>query len=261
MIICKKKAPIFLLAVIALCPLLGSAKPGNADLQPPKPLFIMIEYNPWAMVLGAESPTFALYEDGTVIYRKRGKTGIRYLSSNLSKNEIAWVLHTIQPTSLVSLKGDYALVSSHDQPMTRILYKKPDGSYKRIKVYGSLNPKDREPSDTDPPPLLTEIYRFVSAYDNPQAKEWLPSYVEVIVWPYEYAPEKDAFWPKGWPDLKDIRTVKRRDSYSIYLPRSRYPELKVFLGKLREKQAVRMNGRKWSVNVRFPFPYENLWML
>lgn len=34
---------------------------------------------------------------------------------------------------------------------------------------------------------------------------------------------------------------------------------KLFISNIGEKQAVRMNGKKWAVDVRLPFPDEKIW--
>src|SRR5689334_14251271 len=35
-----------------------------------KPMFVVTERNPWAMVIGSDVPTVALYEDGLLIYQR-----------------------------------------------------------------------------------------------------------------------------------------------------------------------------------------------
>src|SRR4051812_42503271 len=39
-----------------------------------KPLLVVVENNPWLSLVGADSPKFALYDDGTVIYRSERPT-------------------------------------------------------------------------------------------------------------------------------------------------------------------------------------------
>ena len=56
--------PAFL-CLAALC----SAK----DIEPfagPKPIAVMLQENPWAAVMGAETPRIAIYENGDVIYSR-----------------------------------------------------------------------------------------------------------------------------------------------------------------------------------------------
>ncbi|AHE55827.1 hypothetical protein NX02_20930 [Sphingomonas sanxanigenens DSM 19645 = NX02] len=38
------------------------------------------------------------------------------------------------------------------------------------------------------------------------------------------------------------------------------PRLRTFLEELPESSPVEIDGRKWSVGTRMPFPHEDLWM-
>jgi hypothetical protein len=45
-----------------------------------EPLVLLTEYNPWAMAIGSDTPTFALYADGTVIYWQGDRTSGKYVT-------------------------------------------------------------------------------------------------------------------------------------------------------------------------------------
>ena len=51
-----------------------------------------------------------------------------------------------------------------------------------------------------------------------------------------------------------------RGSYSLYLPASELEPLRKFLASRREKQAILIDGKKWAVSCRLPFPRESEWM-
>jgi len=226
----------------------------------PKPLFVVIEYNHWAMVVGADTPTFALYDDGTVIYWKKEGRGGKYVSAKLTNSEVSQILERVSPQAFVSLERRYepARGLSH-APETLMVLQKKDGSYQEVYVFGSIKREEDGSNPRDIPNLLADIFQFMTTYDNAKATEWVPDNIEVMVWPYEYAPDKDLIWPKGWPGLDDSRTVKKDDLYSIYLDKAQLDELKLFLGKRRERQAVRISGKKWAVDARLPFPQEKIW--
>ena len=95
--------------------------------------------------------------------------------------------------------------------------------------------------------------------DYSDSQEWTPHYLEVMVWPYEYAPDTSIVWPKDWPGLNSKRSFKREDSYSIFLDGSVLPELQKFLRKEKEKGAVEIDGKKWAVSFRSVFPSEPVW--
>jgi hypothetical protein len=77
-----------------------------------------------------------------------------------------------------------------------------------------------------------------------------------MIWAYDYAPEKSIVWPEKWPDINSNSTRKRGDSYSIYLPYSEKGNYKEFIATRSEKGAVEINGKKWAVSTRIPFPHE-----
>jgi hypothetical protein len=252
--------------IVASIPALSRRSPVTPTVEDqvaektPKPLFVQIEYNPWAMVIGADTPTFALYDDATVIYWRKEARASKYMSAKLTDAEMSQVLEKIKPQEFASLEKRYEPARGiTDQPVILMVLRKEDGSYKGVYVYGSIKRANDGTYAKGVPSLLADIFEFVSSYDNAKATEWLPDYIEVMVWPYEYAPDKDLIWPKGWPDLSDPRTVKRGDGYSIYLGKALFEELRSFLAKRRERQAVRISGKKWAVDVRLPFPDEQIW--
>src|SRR5689334_24760693 len=81
--------------------LLATLRVLSADFDPfggPKPLVVLIQTDPWAMVMGADTPRVAAYEDGMVIFiRISGKTA-RYESKNLSATELSNLKKQLAPT-------------------------------------------------------------------------------------------------------------------------------------------------------------------
>jgi len=49
--------------------LIGVAHSG--PFSGPRPIAIIIEQNPWLMVMGSDTPSMALYEDGTFIFTEK----------------------------------------------------------------------------------------------------------------------------------------------------------------------------------------------
>jgi hypothetical protein len=238
-----------------------SVRTQNQSARELKPSFVLIEYNPWAMVIGADSPSFALYDDGTIIFWKRLGRGGLYLSVKLTEKASSELLRRINPQAFGSLINRYEPAAGiTDQPEYLIVVQKPDGQYKGVSIYGSLRRVGGTLLQTkEVPQILIDAFQLVSTYDNADAREWLPDFIEVIIWPYEYAPDKNLPWPKDWPTLRDLKTIKRGDGYSLFIEKSRYGALTTFLSKRREKQAVQIDGKKWAISIRMPFPSESTW--
>ena len=218
----------------------------------PYPLVIMLTTDPWLMVIGSDSPSFALYSDGTTIFRT--KAGLQ--ATKLGKEQMDGVVQAFENPDLAALAGRYEATAWTDQPDNNLLvYGR--GTPFFISVYGSL--ADPALRSNLPAPIVRAFDRLRN-FTATDAQGWLPQNVEVMVWPYEYAPDKSIAWPKRWPDLYDRTTVGRGDSYSIFMSATELPALEAFLATRKERGAIEINGKKWAVSVRLPFPHEPLWM-
>jgi hypothetical protein len=204
------------------------------------------------MVLGADSPRFALYENGLAIYRI--KDGFRQIL--LDGQRAADLRKAVNVGALACLNKHYSTAGEVTDQPSELLFFGRGGTLSSISVYGSI-PASGEPTDL-PLPLVT-AYERLATFDDSKAKPWMPEYIEVMVWPYAYAPEPSITWPSNWPGLSDARTVKRGEGYSLYLPSKDYQDLRAFLRTERERGAVEIGGKKWAVSFRFPFPQEALW--
>lgn len=250
------KPVIFLAAALVLsCSPQASGQQSicRAHLVPQKrgdqalPLVVLLASDPWAMVIGSDSPKFALYDDGVAIYR----TESGYRTVKLREDEIAAFQKELRIDDLACLAGDYEASESTDQPTESIFVGK-GGKFAKISVYG-------EPGGPKVPTEIVSAFEKLTTFHRADAKAWLPAKIEVMIWPYEYAPDASIFWPSKWPGFDSIEAVKRGDSYSIFIPASDYQELIEFLNKRKEKGAVQIGGKKWAADVRLPFPAEESW--
>jgi hypothetical protein len=228
----------------------GSAAAGQ-DAPAPKPEFVLIEMNPWLMVVGSDAPEFAIYDDGLVIYR----TGDGYRAVRLDQDERTALLHGI---NLAGLQDHYEATHVTDQ-RTNIFIDFRGQTPIASQVYGSLA---AEAVRAKVPEALPLAYDRMHNFDHPDAIEWVPEQIEVMIWPYDYAPEASIHWPSDWPGLDDASTRKRgEDSYSLYLPSSQLGDLKAFLSTRNAKGAVEIGGKKWAVSTRYPFPSDTRWII
>jgi hypothetical protein len=256
----KRFAPLALAALtLSLC---------AAEFHPfdgPKPVAVLIQTDPWAMVIGADSPRVAVYEDRVVIFFRKSKEGGTYHYRKLSEAEFSDIEKHLAPVvGLKELKHFYSLRPNvTDQPeaifyarelVTRVYGLKAPGT----KLGDSYVRSDgRKPDDV--PDELRELHNYLCSRDYRDSKEWSPKYVEVMIWPYEYAPDASIVWPKEWPALNSDRARKRGDSYSIFLDGTVLPRLQRFLQTRKEKGAVEIRGKKWAVSFRAVFPSEPIW--
>lgn len=219
----------------------------------PSPIVVLLERDPWAMVVGSDSPRFALYEDGTII--QRTQTG--YSKVRLTERELKQFLGQLELDAMPRFYGGYVTTDWTDQPEQALLiYRGEQPTF--VSVYGSLNEPEVR---AKVPREIATAYDRISAFRHSRSEAWLPEHVEVMIWPYQYAPDPSIKWPEDWPGLSDPKTVRRgEDSFSIFMPSHKITELRSFLKRRSEKGAIEINGRKWAASIRFPFPHERLWL-
>ncbi len=244
---------LFCLILFCIARSIGAA---DGDL---KPKVVFVEHDPWAMVVGSDSPSFVIYEDGLVIFRNSNPKGPAYLQENFSKRELKAFLRLLPAESdWANLKDHYELADGTDQP-DNVLSVWEGGRMKRIQIYGAIR-RNMELLEGLPKPLQNVMKKIIN-FDVKRARLWVPGKIELMIWPYEYAPEKSLNWPEGWPDLKSPETKKRGENgYSLFIDMGRAKELDGLLGQLKEKQALLINAKKWAVSYRMPFPGESAWM-
>lgn len=218
----------------------------------PFPLIVLLSKDPWLMVVGSDSPTFALYSDGTVLFRRANDFGV----ARFNPNGLKKFTEEFAGSELAQLSGQYEAADSTDQPINNLLLfigKSPVV----ISIYGSL--EDGNVRSRIPDPVLAALDRVRKFYVQ-SARPWLPREIEIMIWPYEYAPDRSIIWPKQWPSLESSTTRKRGESYSLFMPSSELPAVRSFLATRKEKGAVQIDGKKWAASIRLPFSHEDLWM-
>lgn len=222
---------------------------------PDKPLVTYYERNPWLMVIGSESPIFALYDSGIVIYDTKGDNPIkRYQSTRLTDESLKKLLIEFNLTSRLSEfdRKLFKASEASDQPKNEIFYW-VNGELHGMGIYGSL--RDKEIRKNIPVTVL-EAYDAIVQFRSPDSKPWLPPVIEVMIRPFEHSREKPKVWPTDWPGLNHPMTKKRGNSFSLYSESKNFKEFLELKRNLDIRQAVLIDNRKWSVNYRIPFPGE-----
>ncbi len=223
---------------------------------PPQPLVLLYIRDPWRMVIGSDSPRFALYDSGLVIYASGEKKPEKaFLSKLLSPIELKELLTALDlERRLVGLDGKTIDASqATDQPTNRLCYW-VNGKLRAVQVYGSLHAN--RPEREQVPKNFLEVIDFLTQFRTKGAKTWLPQKIEVLIWPFDNSGEPPKQWPKGWPGLEDPATKKRGDrGYSLFLDSKHFSEfLDMGRRSMKAGQAVLIGGKKWAVSYRIPFP-------
>jgi len=219
-----------------------------------QPIVVLIETDPWLMVIGSDVPTFALYENGQIIYKRIINKKYKFFEVQNDTEKTQQIIKSLGITDSLMKEKDFINASSWTDQPTNILILNFD-TIKQIMVYGNLRGSDKKGAREQTPKDFLSVYDNIMKFNVNDATEWLPDTIEVMATRYSYSPEKPIKWDNSWSDLKSPTTVKRSDDlYSIYLDKKYFESFVSLLKTLKEKQAVEINGEKYSLAYRLPFP-------
>lgn len=255
---------LLLLALFAVWALAAVAQPAPAQPLPlttitpvygdedAQPLAMLTVYDPWAAVLGADSPVFVLYETGQVLYtRINDDNAAEYWSVMLDEDERDALVDALDIEAFWSLDDYYDLAMITDQPSQVFTVAGELDDPTTVGVYGSLR---RTEVRNAAPEVLVNAYDLMVTYVHPDAEPWLPPMFEVIVWPWDTSDAAD--WPADFPQLDSPFAVQREMVTSIYVDIAAYERFAVLA---EDARALRLDGETYAFSVRWPFPHEVVW--
>ncbi len=250
-------------ALVILIASFGSmASEATQPIVGPRPVAVLLTTSPWSMVIGADTPWFALYDDGQVIFVEQTPGGdYTHMADRLTPSEMAEVKAKLLAFIAQPLPKKIDLRPGlTDQPETHF-FLDVDGHKFVTSVYGLGTPARADNRAADGrdggdvlPANIKGLHQYLAEFHSATAKEWVPDQLEVMLWDYSYAPDASIQWPANWPGLNDPATLKRGDAYSIFLPGTQEEALVAFLATRKERGAVKLGGKKWSASYRRVFP-------
>lgn len=260
---------ILIVIMVALRATYACAQAKFDPFDGPKPLVVFIQSNPWAMVIGSDTPRVVLYENGDVVFAKMVNDQLTYHHATLGKPELEKVREQLKPVwALNDLKSHYDIRPNVTDQPEAMFYLRDGERVVVTTVYGLMAPGTKLPGyftapesqeASRPPDELIKLHKWLCELDYPHSKEWTPKYVEAMLWDYSYAPDASIQWPKDWPALDSERAIQRGRMYSIFLDGAQLPELRAFLASRNAKGAVEIGGKKMAAAYRFTFPSERAW--
>lgn len=228
-------------------PPLPVAEPPGLTLHP---LVAVYERDPWAMVLGADVPSFVLYADGEVITTPaKGDPPGRVRGRTSSATALAKQLFDLLEPEPVRR----SLWGATDQPTSVFLVKGDRGWIQRT-VYGMK--AGCTPSSSRAAPVPAPVQRACSAIAAlalSERRAWVPEAFEVMLWGFAHSREAPKPWPAGVPappaqKPPDKGVLKHRIGHA------HHTALGEFLRTLGPGQAVSHAGYEWSVRTRALVP-------
>ncbi len=257
---------LFRLSILVL--LLASV--GAAE---PRPLLVVVEQSPWGSRLGAEGPTFAIYDDGSVLYKPlTPDPKQRFLRRTVP--DARGLVSTLVTFDRQIAKKNFRLSSKFDEVSTYIwtstaflsIYGNWRGAdWTMARPQSEIRLEDWTERDFSAEESLSGavdlLLRRVDSERLQEGSPWLPASLEVSFWPYEDASEESVLWPESWPGLHSPGSEEKAEGkYSIQLASENLPGLRRLLASRKARAAVLIEGRKMAVYYRAPFPGEAAWL-
>ena len=239
-----------LISLLIIIPIISFSQKWNEEYG--SPIVVLVETNPWLMVIGSDVPTIAIYDSRNIIYKRNENETFEYYSVKMDSIEFDKMLLSLNITQDLIEMEEYIEASNWtDQPTNQIVIVSDSVYFKS--VYGSIR-KNKETRKKTPTEFL-KVYDNLVKFKHKKEQKWLPENIEIMISEYSHSPEKSKKWPEKWPDLKSESTIERGESlYSIYLPNNYFKQFIEFQNSLNQKQAIEINGKKFYATYRFPYP-------
>jgi hypothetical protein len=253
-----RHAWIAVAALFGALTLAGTAAAGRFDpFVGPKPLAVLMAEDRQHGFADRDAPLVAIYENGDVIFAKRGNGRSAFHRAKLSTSELAEMAKVWQPLFTTPTNPHYSLSGWTHEPIT-FLYVRHEERALTLSAYGlSCGNALALGKDNSllPPSAFLSVVEKLCALDISGSLTWAPQIVEVMLWHGAGPSSQSVAWYRDWPTLNSDRARKRRDGYSIYLDGTQLPKLDA----LHWDTSVDLNGKSWSVSYRYVFPSEPIW--
>lgn len=246
--------------------------------EEPKPLVVLVEFDPEAYRLARPNPTFVLYEDGTAIYRHEAvapdataepiesgvDTGFR--TFQLSEDALAEFLTVLNFEAFDDLDISYRREDLADPIRNYIQMWQADDS-QRVWVEGDLrnDQADRDAAPADYLTVFDQLMAFI-ATEHPEAQLWVPERLILqldgndTLYPEEQVVAPGGEWPSDWPNEGDpaFHLIGGRFGYGyVELPGSQYAAVVEFLRT--HENAVHLAGETYRATLMLAFPNDSTW--
>ncbi|MBK9579119.1 MAG: hypothetical protein IPO40_18785 [Fibrobacteres bacterium] len=247
-------------AILTLNLLLG-AKP-STPVEEARPVLVLYETNALTFYPFSESPAFALYDNGEVIFTRKDPQGhgIKYFHEKLQKEEFFDFIRKTEFDTILDESGENKSFSEDTDQPDNYVYRFSSKNVWFYRYYGDLR-STGSPARKRAPQRLIQLFDRLAQYAPLRGlQEWIPDQYELIAQCNE-AKGKTAPWPKSLPDLKSPITKKMDETIaSLFLTKDQYQAYQAAEATRPDGLKFRISGRSCFLVTRIPFPLENLWM-
>ncbi|HEY3770696.1 MAG TPA: hypothetical protein VGN44_18625 [Candidatus Angelobacter sp.] len=263
------KIKLFLLLVFFFAAT-AFAQPKFDPQEGPKPIAMTASSS---NLFGAFAPFLAVYDDGQIICQQSNREkGWFYAQKQLSSEEFAEVKKNL------AAFGDW----SHTPRLyrnpncfdcsTSIIYLKTENQFMAIRASGLIALKPKSEPDTNDKDSAEQTYlqraikleQYLLSLRFTRTEPWEPHFFKVTFLE-AWLPRKKGFnvnllhWPKNWPGLESPNTDHDIALYSIYLPGTKFSQLRDLAGRPNQSVSIEIDGKAGTAKYRYVLPNEQDW--
>ncbi|HVB02324.1 MAG TPA: hypothetical protein VNE41_01270 [Chitinophagaceae bacterium] len=219
-----------------------------------EPLVVLQETRPMVNQANVDDPLFVIYSTGQVIYQHTSDQNPVFYQEKLSKAQTQQLIFDLDLTDTLMTMPDQIMAdTARGEPIFQLILN--FDTVKSIEVYGNLRDSSAK-SRSKVPQVLLSALDHIFRYGNEKDTVWIPDQFEVILTLDDDAEWAPVGWPGTWPQLNDPAVIKRSpDLYSIFMNRQLYKSFLIYLHQLKPGQDTELDGKRFSVSWRFPFPH------
>ncbi len=202
----------------------------------PAPILVVLQTQPWGMVVEGETPAYVLYQNGLFVFQDHSaKDILRYRASQLPANDMESLLNLFRETVPVGgFKARYDLApwKITDQPELRVFFRTkeqtmvtrlyawtlegPSITSSMVREMERLEPESSKSDRPEPvlPGQLGKVFNRLREVSGRPSQVWVPLYMEAVLWPFPHAKGKGMPWPTDLPQpgSKFVRVFPHRIS-------------------------------------------------
>lgn len=206
--------------------------------------------------LGLNAPTFVLYENGQILFRKMIAKELIFFESIVEKNDIQKFIKKIGLTDklIKKLPKQIQATEVSCQAFTNLTIRLD--SIKNLFISGNIrNPKSDDRKRI--PKNIMTVYDNLTGYDDKSAKQWIPEYIEVNLTDANDFPGRIIHWSENLANLNNIISKDTLgQTYKVLIEKKNFKEFYRIMSNVTETATILHNGR--NVSVWFQLHYPNL---
>ena len=222
------------------------------------PLLVLFERNPWSMVIAADFPAVAIYEDGQMLLVRGEGRAAQALHGRIEASAASALRDHIAASGFLDAPLRTDCSQATDQTTVQILLR--DGtSWKVASAYGMG--KDGSCA-VAPAPAFVAAYARLQKLDAADAHDFVPEELELMLWDFAHAQAPPLPWPSDVPPppasvVPEFYGPEDPKTYRQALPATFQAAIERLARELNASdppRAVRLNGHQWSVDWRWRWP-------